>query len=97
MPIVSEQSCLTMKLRSSASSKLVLSRTADRQAIHLDRWHSHTYWYGLSILAASSDALIEREVVADHRHAGQHVGAISDQGCVLHRSGNLAVFNQVGL
>jgi general secretion pathway protein A len=39
----------------------------------------------LPFLAAGADAVVELEVVADHRHARQHVGAVADQRGALDR------------
>ena len=48
-------------------------------------------------LAAGAHAGVERHVVADHRDAGERVRPRADQGGALHRHGDPAVLDQVGL
>ena len=40
---------------------------------------------------------VELQVVADHRHARQHLGTVADQHRALHGHGLLAVLDEVGL
>jgi len=37
----------------------------------------HSHRYALAFLAAHADAFIEFQIVADHGHAQQHIGAIA--------------------
>ena len=36
--------------------------------------------YGLACFAAGADAFVEREVVADHAHIFECLGAVADEG-----------------
>src|SRR5258708_4823314 len=48
-------------------------------------------------LAAHADALVEREIIADAGHLGQHARAVADQRRALDRRAELAVLDQIGL
>jgi hypothetical protein len=45
--------------------------------------------HALPALAADADAFVERHVVADADHAGQHGGAVADQRRALDRAPSL--------
>jgi cation diffusion facilitator CzcD-associated flavoprotein CzcO len=51
----------------------------------------------LARLATDANAGIEVEVVADHGDPGQGCRPVADQGGALHRTGDLAVLDEVGL
>jgi hypothetical protein len=73
------------------------ARAADRQSVDPDGGQSHPDRDRSSVLAAGSDSGIELQIVAHHRDAREHVGAVADKGRALDRPGHLAVFDQVGL
>ena len=45
--------------------------------------------HGLSVFPAGAYAFVELQIVADHRNAGQHIGAIADQRGAFDRRGDL--------
>jgi hypothetical protein len=45
--------------------------------------------HALTVLAAGADAVVEPQIVADHRDLGQRVGAVADQGRALDRGPTL--------
>ena len=53
--------------------------------------------HALAVLAAGADAVIEREVVADHRDAVQVGRPVADQHGALDRRADLAVLDAIGL
>src|SRR5688572_8359910 len=74
-----------------------LSRATDCYLIHPQRRLAHSHRNALAVLAAGADPGIEREVVADHRDAVEVGWPVADQHRALHRRGNLAVLDLVGL
>src|SRR5688500_4958254 len=86
---------------SRAPSRLSAARSAgsaaNREPLDLECRLADADRHALAFLAAGADTRIEREVVADHGDARQHVGAVADQGGALHRMRDLAVLDQVGL
>src|SRR6266540_4661783 len=68
-----------------------------RQAIYAQRRLSDADRNALSVLAASADTGVKREIVADHRHARERVRTIADQRRTLDRIGELAVLDFPGL
>src|SRR4029077_16739528 len=73
------------------------ARAADRYTVDSNRWQTDAHRHRLPVLAAGPDSHIEREVVAHHRDAGQHVGTIADKRRAFHRAGHFPVFDQVSL
>src|ERR1700675_2598523 len=72
-----------------------LSSTADRKAVDPERRLADADGHALALFAASADAGIEREIVADHGDPREHVGAGADQRRAFHRISDLAVFDHV--
>ena len=66
-----------------------LRGSADGQAIHFDRRDADADRHRLSVFAAGADAFVELQIVAHHRDARQHVGAVADQRRALDRRGDL--------
>src|SRR5258708_2959969 len=50
----------------------------------------------LAVLAAGADAVVELEIVADHRYAAQVSGAVADQHGALDRRAAFAVLEPIG-
>ena len=73
------------------------ARAADRQRVHAQRGLADAHRNFLAFLAAGADAVVELEVVADHRDAGHDFGAVADQRGALDRARDPAVLDQVGL
>src|SRR5881396_3420700 len=74
-----------------------LRRSADSEPIYAQRRLPDADRNALSVLAAGADARVEREIVADHRHARERVGTVADQRRTLDRIGELAVLDFPGL
>src|ERR1700761_9322494 len=72
-------------------------RATHRHAVHTQGRLTDTDRHALAVLAAHADALVQRQVVADHRHAREYVRAAADQRGAFDRAGDLAVFDEVGL
>src|SRR5215831_5755631 len=72
-------------------------RAADRQAVHPQCRLTDADRYGLPVLAASADPVVETKIVADHRDLGQRVWAVADQGRALDRGADFTVLDQIGL
>src|SRR5207247_7573686 len=70
---------------------------ADRQPVHAQRWLADPDRHALAVLAAGADAIVEPQIVADHRDLGDRVGAVADQRRTLDRRADLAVLDEVGL
>src|SRR5581483_10746222 len=67
------------------------------EAIDLEGGNADADGDGLAILAAGTDALVELEIVAHHGDARENVGPIADEGGVLERRGDFAVFDEIRL
>src|SRR6266571_2806745 len=65
--------------------------TANRDAVDAQRWLADADRDALTVLAASADAVVESEIVADHRNAMQVGRPIADQHGALDRRGGVAV------
>src|SRR5260370_37117014 len=74
-----------------------LSRAADRESLDPERRLADADGHALAILAAGSNTVVELQVVADHRDAGQHVGTIADQGRALEGLAHAAVLDGIRL
>src|SRR3954467_10383374 len=74
-----------------------LSRSTNGEAIHLQSRNSDADGDALPVLAAGANAFVEREIVADHRDAREHVGAVADEGGVLERRSDHAILDHVSL
>ena len=68
---------------------------ADSQPVHPQRWLTNPNRHTLSVFAAGADAVIEREIVADHRDLGHRVGAIADQCSALDRGADFTTLDQI--
>src|ERR1700694_3152866 len=73
-----------------------LPRAADRDAVDAQGGLTDADRHALAVLAASADAGIEREVVADHAHARERIGTVADQHRAFERCADLAVLNPIG-
>src|SRR5690606_10972857 len=58
---------------------------------------AHAHRHALAVLAAGAHALVQRQVVANHRHPLHGLRPVADQGRALDRRGDAAVLDQVGL
>src|SRR5262249_8115865 len=72
-------------------------RAADRDLVDLVGRAADTDGDALAVFAARPDAVGKLEVVAEHRHLPQHVGAVADEVHALERRGDFAVFDEVAL
>src|SRR5512146_2871482 len=72
-----------------------MSGAADGEAVDLEGRDADADGDGLAVFAAGAYAFVEFEIVADHAYARQNVGAVADQGRILHRRRNLAVLDEV--
>src|SRR5690606_27031124 len=71
-------------------------RTANSQAVHAQRRHTHTDRHTLPFLAASAHARIEAHVVAYHAHTVHGVQPVANQRSTLDGSGHAAIFDEIG-
>src|SRR6185437_15137257 len=55
------------------------------------------YGHALALFAASADALIELQIIANHGYVLERLRSVADQRGVAHRRGDFAVFDQVSL
>jgi hypothetical protein len=69
----------------------------DGQTLDLEAGLADADGHRLTILAAGAYAGIEREVVADHEHAPEYRRSIANQCRAVHRRGDLAVLDEIGL
>src|SRR5512146_3362360 len=74
-----------------------MSSAAHGQAVDFQGRDADADGDGLAVFAAGAYALVEFEVVADHADARQNVGAVADQGGVLDRRSDFAIFDQISL
>src|SRR5215472_1631537 len=79
------------------SGKVLSRGPAHRHAVQFERGDTDADRHRLAVFPAGSYTLIELQIVADHGDLGQRVRAVTDQGAVLERRANLAVFDHVGL
>src|SRR6185312_15364887 len=63
----------------------LLAGAADRQAIDPQRGLAHTDGNALAILAASTNTIIQLQIVPDHAHAREHIRSVADEGRALQR------------
>src|SRR6185295_8196502 len=84
-----------VSFRASLIEKSFLGSTHGNLA-NLYRWQTHGNGHHLAFLPADSDALIELEIVPHHCDISQYSRTVSNQGCSLHRRGDLAIFDEVG-
>src|SRR6202044_3200191 len=75
----------------------LLSRSSNRHTVEFDCGHTYADWNALPRLAAGANALIQCEVIADHRHILQRFRPVADEGCAFDGAGNLPVLDEVGL
>src|SRR5262249_17110100 len=71
--------------------------SSNRKTVHLDGWNADADWNGLSIFTAGTHPFVKGEVITYHGHSGEHIRSVADQGCVLDRCGDFAVFDQIRL
>src|SRR5205823_9483566 len=57
---------------------------------------THTNRNALPFLATGAHAVIEPQVVADQRHASEHIGAVADERGAFQRSAEAPVLDRVG-
>src|SRR5262249_36569208 len=57
----------------------------------------YAHRHALPVFPAGADTLIELQIVANHRDAGEHVWPVADQGSATHRRGHLSILDQIGL
>src|SRR5579871_6307766 len=77
-------------------ARILNRRAADGEALDFECWLSNAARHALTVLAAGSHAGIERQVVADHGHLGQDVGAVADERRTLYRTAEFAILDHVG-
>src|SRR4029434_3957267 len=70
---------------------------ANGDLVDLERRLPDADRHGLTFLTANADAVVEREIVSDHRHARHHVGSGADQRGAFYGSSHLAVLDQIRL
>src|SRR5215471_13281595 len=70
---------------------------ADGEAIHAQSGLADADGHALAVLAAGADAVIQFQVVADHRDLGHGVWTVADQGRAFDGRADLAVLDQVCL
>src|SRR5438132_1600878 len=75
----------------------LLAGSAHRHAIDAQRRLTHPDRHPLAVLAAGADTGIERQIVADHAHAGERVGPVADHHGAFERRADLAVLDAVDL
>src|SRR5215469_10059965 len=73
------------------------SRCADRNAVDPQCRLANADGYGLAVLTASANAIIELKIVADHRYAVQVGQSVADQHRAFDRRTYLAVLDAVSL
>src|SRR5688572_16912609 len=61
---------------------------------HADRRHALRHRHRLAVLAAGPAALVDGEVVGDHVHLLEDLGAVADDVDVLDRPGELAILDE---
>jgi hypothetical protein len=71
--------------------------TADGDALDQQRRLADTHRHALPVLATDTHALVQGQVVADHAHLLHGFRTVADQGRALHRRGDAAILDQVGL
>jgi hypothetical protein len=64
-------------------------------AVEFDGGDADTHWDALTFFAADPNALIELQVVADHRHVLQRFRTIANERCSANGCGYLAVLDQI--
>src|ERR1700730_14982704 len=64
---------------------------ADGECVDAQRRLTDPHGNALAVLAAGADAIVELQVVADHRDAREHVRAVADERGALERSGDPTV------
>src|ERR1700691_5683412 len=74
-----------------------LARSADGDAIDAQRRLADADRHALSVLAAGTDTVVEREVVADHGDTVQIGRSVADQHGALDRRALLAVLDAISL
>src|SRR5262249_27417405 len=73
------------------------ARPTDRDAVHAQRRLPDPDRHALAVLAAGADALVERQIVADHADAVEIRRPVSDQHRPLEGSADFTVLNPVRL
>jgi hypothetical protein len=74
-----------------------LTGSADREIVDAQRGLTNAHRHALALFAAGADAIVEFQIVADHRHAGQHVRTVADQRRAFDRRTDPTVFDEVRL
>src|SRR5262249_50603473 len=91
---ISRRSVSTIFTTSVAMEKLSRG-AAYGHAVQFQSGNADAHGDGLAVLAARAHAFIEFQIIANHGNFGERVGTVADQGAVLERRGNLAIFDQV--
>src|SRR5262249_49253820 len=73
------------------------ARAADRQTFDLQRRLTNTDGYALPFFAARTHAIVELQIVSNHRDARQNIGAVADQRGALDGSAQATILDRVGL
>src|SRR6516165_12286033 len=81
----------------SAISRAALGGAADGEAVNPERRLTDADGNALAVLAAGAYAIIELQIVADHRYAREHVRTVADERCALERRADPAVLDGVCL
>src|SRR6185369_13376247 len=71
-------------------------RASDGQAFDQQGRLADPGRHALAALAADPDSLVERKVVADALHAGEHGRTVADEGRALHGLGDLPATDSIG-
>src|SRR5215472_4682867 len=80
-----------------ALSAVIRGGAADGETVDPERRLPDTDGNALTILAAGSDAVVQLEIVPDHRYACEHVRPVADEGRPLERCRDASVLDGVGL
>src|SRR3984885_8112400 len=79
------------------TAEVASAGAAHGECVDTQRRLADPHGNALTILAAGADAVVELQVVADHRDARQHVRAVADERGALERGGDPTVLDGVRL
>src|ERR1700729_3907502 len=78
------------------AEQITLPRPANGNTVDAKRRLADADGNTLAVLAAGADAVVELEIVADHRHPVQVGRAVADQHGALDRRADFAVLEPIG-
>src|SRR5215469_2694683 len=76
---------------------IALRCSTDREPVDLDSRNPHPDWHRLPIFSASTNPLVELEIISDHRYTSERIRTVANQRRALNRSGDTSVLDQVSL